>query len=286
MPGFEHDLYKGNLPEDQFNQRWWDLKKKYQGIVPPSERGEEYCDAASKTHINNDAAQYYDYAISYLLLFQFHDHIAKNILNQSPRATNYYGNTGVGDFLKKVMYPGASRDWRELMEENLGSGMSAAPMLEYFEPLMDHLKKENEGRTHTLPENLPNKLKRGPPFLLNNNSERSQKCHKSRTMQSVFMADPTDQGPETRIRAQIHLFDASNKMIGSVDFFEPGMELPSDSNEGRIIMAMHTPMMHSVIDVLRNEGPVYIEWQERLKNAYMGTSQEPVGEGENPPPRR
>ena len=40
------------------------IEKKYQGIVPPTERGEEYCDAASKTHINNDAAQYYDYAMS------------------------------------------------------------------------------------------------------------------------------------------------------------------------------------------------------------------------------
>lgn len=155
MPGFEHDIYKEDLSADEFNKRWWDLKKKYQGIVPPSERGEEFCDAASKTHINNDAAQYYDYAISYVLLFQFHDHIAKKILNQSPRATNYYGNKGVGDFLKKVMYPGASQDWRTLMEENLGSGMSASPMLEYFEPLMEHLKKENEGRTHTLPEAFP-----------------------------------------------------------------------------------------------------------------------------------
>ena len=53
------------------------------------------------------------------------------------------------------MYPGASRDWRELMEENLGSGMSASQMLEYFEPLIETLKAANAGRSHTLPEAFP-----------------------------------------------------------------------------------------------------------------------------------
>lgn len=154
MSEFEHDLYAENLPTDQFNKRWWDLKAKYQGIVAPAERGEEFCDAASKTHINNDAAQYYDYAISYVLLFQFHDYIAKNILKQDPHATNYFGNQEVGKWLESIMYPGVSRDWRELLKEKTGEEMSARAMLEYFQPLMDYLKKENEGRTHTLPETL------------------------------------------------------------------------------------------------------------------------------------
>lgn len=155
MPEFEHDLYAEDLSPEEFNQRWWDLKKKYQGIVPPSERGSEYCDAASKTHINNDAAQYYDYAISYVLLFQFHDHIAKKILNMDPQSTNYSGNKEVGDFLKSLMRPGATKDWQELLQETVGSDMSAAPMLEYFELLTDYIKDKNKGRTHTLPETFP-----------------------------------------------------------------------------------------------------------------------------------
>jgi peptidyl-dipeptidase A len=154
MTEFEHDLYKGNLPEDQFNARWWQYVKQYQGIVPPTERGEEYCDAATKTHINNDAAQYYDYAMSYVLLFQFHDHIAKKILKQDPHSTNYFGNKEVGKFLKEVMYPGASQDWRELLKKSVGSELSAQPMLDYFMPLMDFLKKANAGRQHTLPESI------------------------------------------------------------------------------------------------------------------------------------
>lgn len=150
MTSFEHELYANNLSKEQFNSKWWELKKKYQGIVPPTERGEEYCDAASKTHINNDAAQYYDYALSNILLFQFHQHIAKNILKQDPHATNYYGNKEVGVFLKSLMETGATVDWRNDIEEKLGEPLSAKAMAEYFQPLMQHLTALNKNRKHTL----------------------------------------------------------------------------------------------------------------------------------------
>jgi len=154
MTEFEYELYTNNLPKDQYNSKWWELVKKYQGIVPPGERGEEYCDASTKTHINDDASQYYDYAISNVLLFQFHDHIANKILKQNPRATNYYGNKEAGKFLKDLMYPGATVDWRIHLKEIVGSDLSAKAMVDYFAPLMNWLKIENVGRKHTLPEKL------------------------------------------------------------------------------------------------------------------------------------
>lgn len=150
MSRFEHELYAKNLPKEQYNQRWWEFVAKYQGVEPPSSRGEDFCDAASKTHINDDAAQYYDYALSYILLYQLHDHIATKLLKQDPRATNYYGNQEVGKFLADIMRPGASRDWREVLKEKTGEELSAQAMLRYFEPLLDYLKKANEGREHTL----------------------------------------------------------------------------------------------------------------------------------------
>jgi peptidyl-dipeptidase A len=154
MSEFENSLYAENLSKDEYNRKWWELSKKYQGMVPPSERGEEYCDAASKTHINNDAAQYYDYAISYILLFQFHDHISKNILKQDTHATNYFGSKEVGEFLNGVLKQGANCDWNELLKESVGSEMSAKPMLDYFAPLMEYLKEQNKGKEHTLPETI------------------------------------------------------------------------------------------------------------------------------------
>lgn len=150
MTEFEHDLYKNNLPKDQFNKRWWEIVKQYQGIVPPAERGEEYCDAATKTHINDDAAQYYDYALSFVILFQVHDHIAKNILKQDPHNTNYFGSKEVGDFLKNIMKTGATKDWRQVLKEATGSELSAKAMLDYFQPLLKYLQEVNKGRKYTM----------------------------------------------------------------------------------------------------------------------------------------
>jgi len=151
MSHFEHDLYEENLPKDQFNQRWWEYVLKYQGIVPPSPRGEEYCDAATKTHINDDAAQYYDYALSCVLKFHLHNYIAKEILKQDPRNCNYAGNKEVGEFLKSIMRPGSTRDWRTVLKEKTGEDLSAKAMLEYYQPVMDYLKVVNKGRKCTLP---------------------------------------------------------------------------------------------------------------------------------------
>lgn len=152
MTEFEYNLYSRNLPENEYNKLWWELAGRFQGIAPPSPRGEEYCDAATKTHINDDPAQYYDYSMSNVLLFQFHQHIAKNILKQDPHATNYWGNKGIGDFLQTVMKPGASVDWREHLKKSIGQDFSAKPMIEYFEPVMQYLKRVNAGRNYSLPE--------------------------------------------------------------------------------------------------------------------------------------
>jgi peptidyl-dipeptidase A len=150
MTEFEHDLYAKDLSPDQFNKRWWQLVSEYQGIQPPAQRNEEFTDAATKTHINDDPAQYYDYALSYVILFQLHDHIAKNILKQDPHATNYYGNKEVGEFLKGIMYPGASADWRKMLVEKTGEELSARAMVEYFKPLMEYLQEKNKGRKYTI----------------------------------------------------------------------------------------------------------------------------------------
>ncbi len=152
MNEFEHALYAENIPKSEYNARWWDLVRRFQGIVPPAARGEEFCDAASKTHINDDAAQYYDYAISYALLFQLHGHIARNILKQDPHATNYYGSQEVGRFLDAIMRPGMSRDWRAVLRETTGADLSAKALVDYFAPLVPYLEQLNAGRTHTLPE--------------------------------------------------------------------------------------------------------------------------------------
>jgi peptidyl-dipeptidase A len=155
MTRFEHDLYAQGLPADRWNARWWELARRYQGIVPPTERGEQFADGLTKTHINDDPAQYYDYALSYALLFQLHDHIARNILKQDPHDTNYWGSRETGDFLRTIMAPAASRDWRDVLRESTGRPLDARAMVDYFAPLTTWLREQNRGRTHTLPETPP-----------------------------------------------------------------------------------------------------------------------------------
>jgi peptidyl-dipeptidase A len=87
-----------------------------------------------------------------VLLFQLHDHIAREILHEDPHDTNYYGREEVGDFLRSILTPGASVDWRRLLKQSIGQELSAEPMLRYFEPLMGWLREQNEGRKHTLPD--------------------------------------------------------------------------------------------------------------------------------------
>ena len=147
MSFFERDLYEGGLTVDEFNARWWEHAGRFQGIAPPESRGKEYCDACTKTHITDDPAQYYDYAMAFVIKYQLHTHIARNILKQDPRNCNYYGNKEVGEFLWNLLSLGATRDWREVLLEVTGSEVSTKPMLDYFEPLVEHLAQENAGRT-------------------------------------------------------------------------------------------------------------------------------------------
>ena len=150
MTRFEYELYEKDLPVDRFNARWWELVREYQGVVPPSQRGEEYCDAATKTHINDDAAQYYDYALATAIKFQLHRKICGDLLRCGVQEANYFGRRDVGDFLRSLLAPGATVDGEALLAEKTGSGLRAEAMQEYFAPLEAWLKSQNRGRAHAL----------------------------------------------------------------------------------------------------------------------------------------
>jgi len=146
MSHWEADLYEGNLPPAQYNQRWWEYVRRYQGIEPPSPRGEEFCDPATKTHVNDDPAQYYDYAIATVLKYQLHDRIARTVLHQDPLSCNYFGHAAAGNFLRSILRQGATLPWREVLHEATGEPLSTRAMMEYFQPLLVWLRKENAGR--------------------------------------------------------------------------------------------------------------------------------------------
>lgn len=146
MPHWEADIYAHNLPPEQWNARWWKYVGEMQGIEPPSPRGEEFCDAATKTHINDNPAYYYNYAFATVFKFQLHDYIARKILHQSPQACNYADNKEVGTWLNNILKKGSTEDWRKVLKDATGEDISTRAMAEYFKPLMTWLQEQNKGR--------------------------------------------------------------------------------------------------------------------------------------------
>ncbi len=146
MTHWEADLYARDLPVDEWNARWWQYVRDFQGIEPPEPRGEDFCDPATKTHINTVPAYYANYAIATVIRFQLHAHIAKEILHQPLQACNYTGHPEVGAFLRSIMEKGATEDWRDILREATGEELSPRAMVEYFAPLQAWLEEQNRGR--------------------------------------------------------------------------------------------------------------------------------------------
>ncbi|AMM41603.1 hypothetical protein HS1_001809 [Candidatus Desulfofervidus auxilii] len=92
----------------------------------------------------------------------------------------------------------------------------------------------------------------------------------------LFYGSPS--GYQTN-RAQIALYDNNNKTVAYIRFNDPGMFFENDYQSGGIIR-MHLPsaMFQNVLDVLRNEKPIYIYFVQN--RGFLGTSTEPIGEGE------
>ncbi|HXI54802.1 MAG TPA: M2 family metallopeptidase, partial [Polyangia bacterium] len=104
------------------------------------------CDACTKTHLTDDPARYYDYALATLIKFQLHDHICTQILKQDVRACSYAGSKEAGDFLRSIMKLGATRDWRKIMKDATGEAISARALMSFYEPLNAELAKRNAGK--------------------------------------------------------------------------------------------------------------------------------------------
>jgi peptidyl-dipeptidase A len=146
MTHWEADTYAQGLAPDQWNVRWWQYVRDFQGVEPPTPRGEEFCDAATKTHINDNPCYYYSYAIATVLKFQLHEHIARTILHQPPQRCTYANHPEIGEFLRSIMAKGAIEDWRHVLRKATGEDLSTRAMAEYYRPLMAWLQEQNQGR--------------------------------------------------------------------------------------------------------------------------------------------
>ena len=146
MEQWEAEFYGQDMPADRLNARWWEIVREQQGVEPPTPRGEAFCDPATKTHINDNPAYYYNYAMATVFKFQMHDYICRHILHQDVHNANYANRKDVGDFLRKFLSKGATVDWKKLLKDTTGEDLSTRAMADYFKPLTQWLEAQNRGR--------------------------------------------------------------------------------------------------------------------------------------------
>nr|WP_269450953.1 M2 family metallopeptidase [Stenotrophomonas sp. MMGLT7] len=140
-------VFDGSIAPDRYNQAWWELKAKYQGVAPATPRGEEFFDAGAKYHVPGNTP-YTRYFLAHILQFQFYKGLCDAAGYQGPLyACSFYGNREAGQKFWSMLQKGASQPWQATLKEVTGSDrLDAGPMLEYFAPMAEWLQQQNQGR--------------------------------------------------------------------------------------------------------------------------------------------
>jgi peptidyl-dipeptidase A len=140
-------VFSGKIAPSDYNRAWWDLKLRYQGVAPPSPRGETFFDPGAKYHVpaNTPYARYF---IARILQFQFHRALARQAGCTAPlHRCSIYGSKDAGRKLDAMLRMGASKPWPDALEALTGERqMDASAMADYFAPLKTWLDEQNRGK--------------------------------------------------------------------------------------------------------------------------------------------
>jgi len=141
-------VFSGEITSANYNQAWWDLRTKYQGIAPVDDRGEEFFDPGSKYHIPANVS-YTRYFLARILQFQFQRSLCEIAGHTGDLAScSIYGSKEAGDRFYAMMASGQSEPWQDALEKLTGTReMDATAIIDYFAPLMAYLKEQNKNRS-------------------------------------------------------------------------------------------------------------------------------------------
>ena len=140
-------VFSGEITPARYNAAWWDLKHRYQGIIEPVARSEADFDPGAKYHVPGNVP-YIRYFIAHVLQFQFHRSWCRAAGWQGPLyRCSVYGNAAAGEQLRKMLSAGASKPWQDILFEATGERqMDATAMVDYFQPLLAWLERQNQGK--------------------------------------------------------------------------------------------------------------------------------------------
>ncbi|WP_296280888.1 M2 family metallopeptidase [Pseudoxanthomonas sp.] len=141
-------VFDGSIKPADYNKAWWDLKAKYQGVAPATARGEDFFDPGAKYHVPGNTP-YTRYFLSHVLQFQFYKGLCDAAGYKGPLYNcSFYGNKAAGQKFWAMLEKGASQPWQGTLKELTGTEkMDAGAVLEYFAPLQEWLRQQNEGQT-------------------------------------------------------------------------------------------------------------------------------------------
>ncbi|XP_044303199.1 angiotensin-converting enzyme isoform X2 [Varanus komodoensis] len=151
MDQWRWKVFDGRIPEGEYNQQWWNLRLKYQGLCPPVSRSEADFDPGAKFHIPANVP-YVRYFVSFVIQFQFHQALCKAAGHTGPlHKCDIYQSKEAGRILGNALKLGYSKPWPEVMQLITGQpNMSAEALLTYFEPLKNWLVNKNKENNETL----------------------------------------------------------------------------------------------------------------------------------------
>ena len=141
-------IFEGDITEENLNESWWEMRKYYQGIAPPSERSEEYFDAGAKYHIPGNTP-YTRYYLARIMQYQFHEALCEaSGYDGYLHECSVYGNKDAGEKIISTMALGQSLPWQDAFEKITDSRkLSGESILSYYAPLKKWLDEQNEFRT-------------------------------------------------------------------------------------------------------------------------------------------
>ena len=140
-------VFSGEITPEQYNQAWWHLRQKYQGIAAPVDRTEADFDAGAKYHVAANVP-YMRYFLADILQFQFHRALAKTAGCTEPlHRCSIYNSKEAGANLNAMLSMGQSKPWPDALEAMTGQRqMDASAIVDYFAPLKVWLDEQNKGQ--------------------------------------------------------------------------------------------------------------------------------------------
>ena len=140
-------VFSGEIPAEKYNEAWWQLRLKYQGVAPPSSRGDEFFDPGAKYHVPANVP-YTRYFLADILQFQFHRALSQIAGCKEPlNRCSIYQNQEAGRRLNAMLEMGVSKPWQDALYTLTGQRqMDATAIRDYFAPLQKWLDQQNRGK--------------------------------------------------------------------------------------------------------------------------------------------